>query len=1336
MKKYKILLTFLIVFLLLGTSAVTNWPIGQEGVSATETYTWDAILGVDQLGRNLPINSEVGNPKSDRYVGMFYYLASFIDSGPYNIEYISKKYPSAIYNNTDGVWNGGCGHHWGEPLFGFYQPDDTWVIRKHMQMLASAGVDFIVFDTTNGRTFDGAVKRILEILQELHQQGVKVPKIAFYTNYQSGIIMDDLYKRYYDANAPARYPDLWFYWRDKPLIIGQKTEASATVQNFFTVKQSQWPNLPIEEDGFPWIEFSRDLPVHTYNGQPEVMSVSVAQNATFYMSDPAFFGRTGTWGRSYHDGTYDNTPGAVNYGYNFAEQWNQALEEDPPIVFVTQWNEWSAGVYDNYFTGDHYANFYDNCTQEYSRDIEPMKDGHMDNYYMQLASYIRKYKGFAAMPVPGVQKTITVGTDFSQWADVSPAYKDYTGDTAARDSRGTGAQYYTNNTGRNDIDVMKVARDANNIYFYVKTVNSITPYTDAQWMRLLINTDNNPYNGWNGYDYIINRSGVGANTTILEQSTGGWNWSTVATNISYKVVGNQMQLAIPRSSLGISGDPLNIEFKWSDNMQSDGDIMDFYANGDCAPDGRFRYAYYTSESTLALPTPTTLPMPSPTPTSTLAPIPGVEKSWEFNNTGDLEAWGKDEYDVDFYNPSASTSTVAIGSTDIAAEKFTTTNYFRDFRVFVTSNGNNTGNLKLTLYKWNTDYNTTISGMPITYWTWKDFTDNTWISVPWEGQEPGDYLWTLSGAVENVGVWKAGGSYPGVTAYFNGTPVSGHYMFAITDSNVAHFGVNAENALQGSISNSNSSIVYKNKINMELTKNQKIEIRMKNNTSSTSAQLYFNTDLGKLVNTWQFVTEMQNWTANGHVSGFGWQVGGCIGGNVVGVDPRIISPDNLGTDITNNKLVRVKMKNSTSNTTGQIYFTTTGDTAWNEVKSKTFTIIANDANYTEYVIDMSTVPGWTGTLKQLWLDPNKDVTTGSFSIDSISIQKAATKDWLYASNTENWTTNTNISGFGWQTGGYVVGNITGGDPAMFSSDNLGIDLTTNKIIRIKLKNSTSSTLGQIYFTTNTDNSFSETKSKTFTIIANDSQYTEYLVDMSFVPGWRGTLKQVRFDPAKDASNGSFSLDYIEIDEPWDDTYSKVFTINSNDPNYTTYLVDMSDVPGWTGTLQGLKLKPAVGATSGTFCIDYIRLRVIPSNTSYSWEFTSDTQGWSYHPDISGFGWQTGGYVGGDIVGTDPFMFSPDNVGTDITDNKLITVRMKNNTSSTTGQIYFITNSVPNYNQVMTKTFTIVANDTEYRDYIIDMSNIPGWGGTLKQLRLDPDMNVTSGSFSVDYITIGR
>ncbi|NIA29823.1 MAG: hypothetical protein GWP06_07945 [Actinobacteria bacterium] len=39
-----------------------------------------------------------------------------------------------------------------------------------------------------------------------------------------------------------------------------------------------------------------------------------------------------------------------------------------------------------------------------------------------------------------------------------------------------------------------------------------------------------------------------------------------------------------------------------------------------------------------------------------------------------------------------------------------------------------------------------------------------------------------------------------------------------------------------------------------------------------------------------------------------------------------------------------------------------------------------------------------------------------------------------------------------------------------------------------------------------------------------------------------------------------------------------------------------------------------------------------------------------------------------------------------------------------------------------------------DYVVDMSDIPSWKGTLTQIRIDPASNVSSGSFSIDFVEI--
>jgi len=89
----------------------------------------------------------------------------------------------------------------------------------------------------------------------------------------------------------------------------------------------------------------------------------------------------------------------------------------------------------------------------------------------------------------------------------------------------------------------------------------------------------------------------------------------------------------------------------------------------------------------------------------------------------------------------------------------------------------------------------------------------------------------------------------------------------------------------------------------------------------------------------------------------------------------------------------------------------------------------------------------------------------------------------------------------------------------------IDLDLHKVIEIKLKNNTSSSEGKIKFTTWANGMFTEHKSHRFKMVPNDPDYTTYSVDMTDVPDWKSGLKQLRIESG--SKSGSLSIDYITV-----------------------------------------------------------------------------------------------------------------------------------------------------------------------------------------------------------------
>jgi len=286
------------------------------------------------------------------------------------------------------------------------------------------------------------------------------------------------------------------------------------------------------------------------------------------------------------------------YGIYFQERWDEALKADPQFLYINDWNEWSAGKYHpeegktvKFMRRDATYQFIDQYNAEFNRCIQPMKGGYTDNYYMQMAQNIRRYKGVRPIPELKEFTPIAIDGDFADWAKVEVEYRDTAGDTAHRDYKGYGGLHYTNNSGRNDIVTAKVAFDADNVYFYVEAKEPLTPATDPNWMLLLIDADRNAATGWHGYDYLVNRKIEDEKSTTLMRFSGntpGKLWFDQA-QVPYRYAGKGLELAIPREAVGMARDAVTFDFHWCDNPADLKDPISLCTDGDSAPNRRFNY---------------------------------------------------------------------------------------------------------------------------------------------------------------------------------------------------------------------------------------------------------------------------------------------------------------------------------------------------------------------------------------------------------------------------------------------------------------------------------------------------------------------------------------------------------------------------------------------------------------------------------------------------------------------------------------------------------------------------------------------------------------------------
>jgi hypothetical protein len=568
----------------------------------------------DALGRNLPTFQECGPIKNDRFVGMFYFMThtSHHGKGPFDVTKIISENPE------NPQWGDGS-HYWGEPEIGYYLNQEEWAIRRHAYQLSDAGVDVIIFDVTNDITFPEVYLTVCKVYREMRAQGEKTPDIAF---LGSEISVNKLWDEFYKKSL---FTDLWFHWKGKPLLLFGQHEIPTRKKNndvvfsdkildFFSIRQSwAWTTLPwyqscpFGKDKWPWVDhFPQAVGWHDEPNEKEMVPVAVAEHPLSNI------------GRSYHNffqpqpDKYDLTP-FTGQGLFFQEQWDRALAIDPKFVFVTGWNEWSAGAQimgedvskelqkwcffpgaqlgkagKELKTGDHY--FIDQYNQEFSRDIEPMNGGHTDNYYYQLMANIRKYKGMEKPLSAGAPVTINIRGSFKQWEKVERTFYDHIGDTEHRNSLGQGqAGPYLNNTGRNDLAYMKVACDKASVYFYAETDEPLTSETNKNWMLLFIDADQNKSTGWEGYDFVINAKVIDNKTTTLTSlNSDGTLGKSV--NIPFQKKENKLMLKLDRKDLNWN-EKLAFDFHWADNIEKIGDIKEFFQNGDSAPERRANYRF-------------------------------------------------------------------------------------------------------------------------------------------------------------------------------------------------------------------------------------------------------------------------------------------------------------------------------------------------------------------------------------------------------------------------------------------------------------------------------------------------------------------------------------------------------------------------------------------------------------------------------------------------------------------------------------------------------------------------------------------------------------------------
>jgi hypothetical protein len=134
--------------------------------------------------------------------------------------------------------------------------------------------------------------------------------------------------------------------------------------------------------------------------------------------------------------------------------------------------------------------------------------------------------------------------------------------------------------------------------------------------------------------------------------------------------------------------------------------------------------------------------------------------------------------------------------------------------------------------------------------------------------------------------------------------------------------------------------------------------------------------------WQTIGDLEGWAAISDIANLQCD-GTSMKGITTGGSPNVDSPGSLVIDASVVKTVHLRMNVTNASYPARMYFITAADPLWSSDKSMFFAL-RDAGQWSEYSVDMSSAPGWSGTITQIKLVPSCAPGGVAFSFDWIRI----------------------------------------------------------------------------------------------------------------------------------------------------------------------------------------------------------------------------------------------------------------------------------------------------------------------------------------------------------------
>lgn len=233
-------------------------------------------------------------------------------------------------------------------------------------------------------------------------------------------------------------------------------------------------------------------------------------------------------------------------------------------------------------------------------------------------------------------------------------------------------------------------------------------------------------------------------------------------------------------------------------------------------------------------------------------------------------------------------------------------------------------------------------------------------------------------------------------------------------------------------------------------------------------------------------------------------------------------------------------------------------------------------------------------------------------------------------------------------------------------------------------------------------------------------------------WTGVGKaKITYDiPAKPTSESSTD-ETVEVSAP--STSTSTSKTKSGDPDgYRGYTWEQLFGANWKDYIV-VKQTTTTDKTASTTDVSYKPDEEITLYEQKYWDFKNTLDGFTSGTTILS---TTANDLKATIRNKNGYFYSPNNLSVNDLDKDkdIIEIRLKNNSSGKSGQVYFTTNTSTTFNNAKMLSFPISANDTGYKTYRIKAKGNTNWVGILKQLRFNLANDTNTGDVLVDYIAI--